>query len=237
MGLFLRWTFILLIFTPQSSFAFDDLESQWTLDILYHYTRIERSTLVNTDNFLSRQGGMLQFEYEQQIDIFWRWYIGGDVAAAVYEAAAQTRVDPEFQWPWQLYVGTGFQLGALKTFEIFFGAGGSSEHFFISTNTNQYNFYQKMSARAHLGFSWRFLSIIGSSATLLFKYSTPITTVNHNGEPLAYAGVLDGTLRLRGRYDSSWSLYGGVRFEDYKTSNRSVTYFTSRIFAGLGFHF
>lgn len=230
-------TLVLLLLIPQSAFSFDDLDSNWTLDLLYHYSRMERSTLINTDNFLSRQGAMLQFEYEEQIDIFWRWYTGGDLTFARYEAAATTSFTPREQFPWQLFIGTGFQLGALKTFEAFFGLGGSSEHFFIPTGTNRFTFYQKMSARAHLGFSWRFLSIIGSTANLSFRYSTPITRVNHNGISLSYAGILDSTLRLRGRYDSSWSLYGGARFEDYQTSNNSVSYFTSRLYAGLGLHF
>ena len=94
-----------------------------------------------------------------------------------------------------------------------------------------------MSARAHLGFSWRFLSITGATAKLLFRYSTPITSVDHDGTDLTYKGILDGTIRLRGRYDSFMSFYAGVRFEDYQVADESVTYFTTRVYAGLGFHF
>lgn len=234
----LAWytTFVLLLLVPFSVFAFDDLDHDTTIDIMYHYTRIERSTLLTTENFLSRQGAMLQWEYEEPINLFWRWYTGGDLTFARYEAAATTRFSPRDQFPWQVYIGSGLQLGALKSIEVFAGLGGSSEHFFIS-NASGFTFYQKMSARAHLGFSWRFLSIVGSTAKLLFRYSIPVTAVNHNGADLTYAGVVDATLRLRGRYDSGWSLYGGIRFEDYKTFNDSVSYFSSRLYAGLGLHF
>jgi hypothetical protein len=229
-------TLVLLFVFTNNAYAFDDLQSRFNLDVLYHYSRIERTTLFNTDSFLSRQGAMLQFEYEDHLDLFWRWYIGGDLTWAQYEAAANTTFNPHQQLPWQLYIGNGFQFGTLKNFEMFFGLGGSSEHFFIAT-ANGYNFYQKMSARAHIGMSWRFLSVVGSSATLLFRYSRPVTPVNHNGVDLDYAGILDANLRLRGQYDSGLSLYGGIRFEDYKTSNQSISYFTSRLYAGVGLHF
>lgn len=221
----------------QVSQAFDDLREVWNLDLLYHYSRIERSTLLQTDNFQSRQGAMLQFEYEDQIDLFWRWYFGGDVTFARYEAAPTAIFSPRNQYPAQVYLGTGFQLGDLKSFEIFGGLGGSTEHYFTLTGPNQFEFRNKYSLRGHVGFSWRFLSITGASAKFLFRYSLPLTTVDHNGTPLSYRGILDGTLRLRGNYDSLMSLYAGIRFEDYQTSNESITYFTSRIYAGLGLHF
>lgn len=230
-------TLVCTLFFSLPALSFDDLQNQWTLDVLYHYTRLERTTLFQTDSFLSRQGAMLQFEYEEQIDIFWRWYLGGDLTYAVYEASATTNFSPRNRYPWQVFIGTGFQIGTLKNFEAFFGIGGSSEHFFLADGTGNFDFQQKMSARAHLGFSWRFLSIVGSSARFLFRYSLPLTTIDHSGTPLTYAGILDGTLRFRSRYDSSWSLYGGIRFEDYKTTTESVSYFTSRVYAGLGFHF
>ncbi|MEM7647465.1 MAG: hypothetical protein AAF203_11185 [Pseudomonadota bacterium] len=233
----LKTLVLLVVLCGSPAQAFDDLQHQWTLDILYHYTRIERSTLFNTDSFLSRQGAMLQFEYEEQIDLFWRWYAGGDLTFARYESSANTSFSPRDRFPWQLYIGTGFQLGTLKNFEILFGLGGSSEHFFLADGSGAFNFEQKISARGHLGFSWRFLSVVGSSARFFFRYSAPLTSLDHGGTPLQYAGMLDGTLRFRSRYDSSWSLYGGIRFEDYNTTTESVTYFTSRVYAGLGLHF
>lgn len=216
--------------------AFDDLREVWNVDFMYHYSRIERATLLNADSFQSRQGGMIQFEYEDQIDLFWRWYFGGDVTFAIHEAAASRSFSPREQIPWQLFVGTGFQVGTLKSLEFFFGVGGASEHYFITNGVNSFSFENTISARAHLGFSWRFLSITGGTAKLLFRYSTPFTEVDHNGTPLTYAGILDGSIRLRGRYDSFMSLYAGVRFEDYQVSDESVTYFTTRVYAGLGFH-
>lgn len=180
---------------------------------------------------------MIQFEYEDEIDLFWRWYAGGDVTFAIYEVSASTSFTPREQIPWQLFLGTGFQLGDLKSVEIFFGLGGSSETYFVATGVNQFDFKQTASARAHLGLSWRFLSITGASSKVSFRYSLPVTTVSHNGSDMAYRGILDGTIRLRHRYDSSFSFYAGIRFEDYKISNDSVTYFTSRVYAGLGLHF
>ena len=229
--------FLTLSFSP-TLWAFDDLSNQWTVDLLYHYSRTERATLLTSENILSRQGGMLQFEYEDSFDLFWSWYIGGDFTFANYEASASTTVTPAQRSPWQLYTGTSFQIGARKNFEIFFGLGGSSEHFLRAESATRYSFEQKNSLRGHLGFHWRFLSVIGSSAKLTFKYSTPLMTVQHDtAGDLKYAGILDGTLRLRPYYDSTLSLYGGVRFEDYNTASGSITYFTSRLYAGIGIHF
>ncbi len=228
---------ILLLCFGQQSQAFDDLKNVWNFDLLYHYARIERTTLLQTDNFQSRQGVMLQFQYEDQIDLFWRWYFGGDVTFARYEAASTVSFTPRNQIPAQLYLGTGLQLGDLKSFEIFGGLGGSTEHYFNLVGPNQFEFESTYALRAHLGFSWRFLSITSASAKLLFRYSLPVTPVEHNGADITYRGILDGSMRLRGRYDSLLSLYGGIRFEDYQTSNQSLTYFTSRIYAGVGFHF
>lgn len=227
----------LLLSSPLVTHGFDDTLNKWNIDLLYHYTRIDRSTLVQTHNFQSRQGGMLQFEYEDEIDLFWRWYLGGDITYAIYEASATTNFSPNDRMPWQLFIGTGFQLGALKSFEVFFGLGGSSEHYFTATGVNQFEFKQTASLRGHLGFSWRFLSITAASAELLFRYSLPLTQVNHDGSEMSYSGILDGSIRLRPRYDSSYSFYAGIRFEDYKVANDSVTYFTSRVYAGLGLHF
>ncbi len=237
MRIFTLKTLVWLLLLPSPSQAFDDLREAWNLDFLYHYSRIERSTLFNADSFQSRQGGMLQFEYEDQIDLFWRWYVGGDVAYAVHEAAASRSFSPRDQIPWQLYIGTGFQFGALKSWEVFLGLGGSSEHYFVADGTNSFSFESDISARAHLGFSWRFLSITGATSKLLFRYSMPVTTVDQEGTPLSYKGILDGTIRLRGRYDSLMSFYAGVRFEDYQLSNESVSYFTTRVYAGIGLHF
>ena len=239
MRLRLCQTFILLfVGLPSSVLAFDDLSNQWTVDLLFHYARTERATLLTSENFLSRQGAMLQLRYEDPIDLFWHWYIGGDISFARYEASASISVHPEDRNPWQLYVGTGWQLGAMKNFEIFLGAGGSSEHYMRAESATSYSFEQTNSLRGHLGFYWRFLSIIGSSAELSFKYSYPITTVRHGDTgAMEYAGILDGNLRLRPYYNSTLSLYGGVRFEDYKTAAQGITYFTSRIYAGLGIHF
>jgi hypothetical protein len=230
-------TLVLLFLFPVSSKAFDDLRGVWTVDFLYHYARIERSTLLNADSFQSRQGGMIQFEYEDQIDLFWRWYIGGDFTYAIHEAAASRTFSPREQIPWQLYMGTGFQLGALKSFEGFFGFGGSSEHYFLSNGVNSFSFESDVSARIHAGFSWRFLSVTGATAKLLFRYSYPVTEVDHDGTSMRYRGILDGNIRLRGRYDSLMSLYAGVRFEDYQVADESVVYFTTRVYAGLGFQF
>ena len=127
MRLRLFQTFILLLIGfPRLSMAFDDLSKQWTVDLLFHYARTERSTLVNSENFLSRQGAMLQMRYENPIDLFWNWYIGGDISFTRYEASSSVTVTPAERNPWQLYLGTAFQLGTRKNFEIFFGAGGSS---------------------------------------------------------------------------------------------------------------
>lgn len=229
--------FLMGLFLPIVASGFDDTINRFNLDLLYHYSRIERSTLVQTHNFQSRQGGMLQFEYEDEIDLFWRWYVGGDFTFARYEASATTQFSPQERMPWQAYIGTGFQIGALKSWEIFFGAGGSSEHYFVGTGVNQFDFRQTASLRGHLGLSWRFLSMTGASAKLLFRYSLPLTQVNHNGAEMTYRGILDGNIRLRHRYDSSFSFYGGIRFEDYKLMDESITYFTSRVYAGLGLHF
>jgi len=227
---------LILVLAPKAQ-AFDDLREVWTFDFLYHYSRIERATLFNADSFQSRQGGMIQFEYEDQIDLFWRWYFGGDVAFALHEAAASRSFSPREQIPYQFYLGTGFQMGALKSFEGFFGLGGASEHYFVSNGVNSFDFRNTISGRAHMGFSWRFLSITGATAKLQFRYSLPFTKVDHNGTDMSYRGILDGTIRLRGRYDSLMSLYAGIRFEDYQVSDESVTYFTTRVYAGLGFQF
>ncbi len=233
---FLRLT-ILCSLLPLPANAFDDLKQAWNVDLLYHYSRMERATLLQTDNIQSRQGIMLQFEYEDQIDLFWRWYFGGDFTFARYEAAPTVIFSPQEQFPAQIYLGTGFQLGALKSFEIFFGLGGATEHYLTLTGPNTFDFKNEYSARAHLGFSWRFLSITGATAKLLARYSLPVTEVDHSGTSLSYRGILDGTLRIRGSYDSLFSLYGGVRFEDYRTSNQGITYFITRIYAGFGLHF
>lgn len=217
--------------------AFDDLRKAWTVDVMYHYARIERATLFNADSFQSRQGAMIQVEYDEPIDLFWRWYAGGDLTYAIYEAAASRFFSPRDQMPWQIYLGTGFQLGALKSFEAFFGLGASSESYFINNGVNSFSFEQDISARAHLGFSWRFLSIVGSSAKLMFRYSLPVTTVDHNGTDLSYRGILDGSIRLRGRYDSTFSLNAGIRFEDFQVADESVSYFSTRVYAGIGLHF
>ncbi|MCJ8277839.1 MAG: hypothetical protein MJK18_13435, partial [Bdellovibrionales bacterium] len=187
---------------------------------------------------ISRQGAMIQFENEEPIHLFWRWYWGGDLTFARYEASGSVLVTPIDRMPWQLYAGTGWQFGARKNFEVYIGAGASSEFYMRSEGTNQYSFEQTNSLRAHLGFYWRFLSIIGSSAVLNFRYSRPVTTVEHGSSgDLEYAGVLDGTLRLRPYYDSTLSLYGGIRFEDYNTEGDAITYFTTRLYAGVGIHF
>ena len=230
-------TIVLLFLIPLQAHSFDDLREVWNVDVLYHYARIERATLLNADSFQSRQGGMIQVEYEDQIDLFWRWYAGGDFTFAIYEAAASRSFSPREQIPFQVYLGTGFQLGSLKSFEGFFGLGVSNEHFFISNGVNSFAFENKLSARAHLGFSWRFLSITGASAKLKFRYAMPITQVDHNGTNLSFRGILDGSIRLRGRYDSLMSVYAGVRFEDYQVSDESVAYFTTRVYAGFGLHF
>lgn len=237
MKLLLSSTFVLLTLYPATLLAFDDLREVITVDFLYHYARMERSTLINTDNFQSRQGGMLQFEYEDQIDLFWRWYVGGDMTYAVFESASSRSFSPRHQLPWQVYVGTGFQLGALKSFEALIGVGASSEYYFINNGVNSFSLDSTMSGRGHIGFSWRFLSITGASAKLFFRYSTPFTQVKHGSSPMTYKGILDGSIRLRGRYDSLVSLLAGVRFEDYQIADASVTYFTTRIYAGIGFQF
>ncbi len=226
-----------LLFISISAQAFDDLRQVWNVDLLYHYARLERSTLTQSDNFQSRQGVMLQWEYEDQLNLFWRWYIGGDLTFAQFESAPRVTFSPRQQLPAQIYLGTGWQLGTLKSFEIFGGLGGSTEHYFIANGTNNFDFTQSYSLRGHLGFSWRFLSITESSAKLLVRYSLPVTPVEHNGDFLSYRGILDGTLRLRSDYDSLLSLYAGVRFEDYRTNDGTITYFTTRIYAGLGLHF
>lgn len=229
--------FLLVQISGSVSYAFDDLREVWNVDILYHYARTERSTLINSNIFQSRQGAMLQFEYEDQIDLFWRWYLGGDLTFAVYEAAASRSFSPREHMPWQLFLGTGFQLGPLKTFELFFGAGGSSETTFEPAGTNNFSLKQGISARVHAGVTWRFLGSIGSSSKLIARYSFPITSIDENGNPMSYRGIIDASLRIRGKYDSLMSFMAGVRFEDYRYSDQSVVYFTTRIYGGIGFHF
>ncbi|MCB0379096.1 MAG: hypothetical protein KDD33_11445 [Bdellovibrionales bacterium] len=228
--------FFILIF-PVRSFAFDDLQEYWNIDLLYSYSRIERSSLFQTENFQSRQGVMLQLEYEDQISLFSRWYVGGDLSANFYEAAASVSFSPRALFPAQVYAGLGFQMGDLKAWEIFFGAGPSTEIFILSSGSNNYNMETGYSLRVHGGFSWRFLSITGSSSQLLVRYSYPVTPVNQNGVSLSFRGILDGSIRLRGRYDSLLSLLAGVRFEDYSFADESVTFFSTRVYAGVGFHF
>ena len=236
MGLLQRWTFILIICFSNKGLALDDLKTNWNFDLLYHYSRIERATTLLTDSFLSRQVAMLQVEYSEQFDLFWRWYIGGDMTYALYEAAGTRSLDARENLPWQYYAGLAFQLGALKNIEVYFGMGNSTEHYLQAIGNNQFRFKEKISFRPHLGFRWRFISLVGSTATFGARYMIPITTISHDGTNLTYKGNLDGTLRLRFHYDSSWSLYGGIRFEDYETVDKSITYFTTRIYAGVGIH-
>lgn len=236
MGLLSRWTFILLLCFCQNSHALDDLKTNWTFDLLYHYSRIERATTILTDSFLSRQVAMLQFEYSEHFGLFSRWYAGGDLTYALYEAAGTRSLNARENLPWQYYAGLAFQMGALKNFEVYFGIGNSTENYLQATGSNQFRFKEKISFRPHLGFHWRFISLVGSTATFGARYMIPITTVSHDGIDLVYKGVLDGTLRLRFHYDSMWSLYGGIRFEDYETVDKSITYFTTRIYAGIGIH-
>ena len=236
MGLLKSWTFILLTLFCQSSLALDDLKTNWNVDLMYHYGRIERATTIVADNFISRQYSMLQLEYTEKADLFWRWYIGGDASYALYEAAGSRSLNARENLPWQLYAGLAFQMGALRNFELFFGAGASTEFYLQATGNNQFRFQDSISARPHLGFRWRFISLVGATATFGARYMIPVTTVDHEGTDLTYKGIVDGTLRLRFHYDSAWSLYGGIRFEDYETIDKSVTYFTTRIYAGIGIH-
>lgn len=228
---------LLIFMAPKSLLAFDAMDTQWSFDFMYHYSRIERATTTTNVNFLSRGGGMLQFEYTDNVNLFWRYYLGGDVAFAQLEAPGYVQIDPRQIVPWQGYGGIAFQVGELKSLELFLGAGFANEFYQELTGVDTYDIESANSIRVHAGFSYRFLSVIGNSATIMAKYSIPVTTITQGSEAFRWAGILDGTLRLRFAFDSNWSIYGGIRFEDYETVSKSLTYFTTRIYAGIGVNF
>jgi len=234
---FLLTTMFFLLSFMQPATAFDDLEPHWTLDLSYHYARVERSTNFSNINFLSRSGAMLQFEYTESFSLFWRYYLGGDFAVSSFEAPGSNTIRPREIFPWQSYGGLAAQLGSLKNLEFFVGAGTSTEYYQRLSGVQTYTMDQTYSLRAHLGLTYRLISIVGSTARLMLRYSLPITRVEHFDEALSYKGILDGTLRIRPRYDSTFSFYSGIRFEDYATADESITYFSTRIHAGVGVHF
>lgn len=217
--------------------SIDDLQSGFDLDLLFHYSRIERTTTTNNINFLSRTGGMLAVQFNQPLNLFTSFYVGGDVAYSLFEAPGSNQLDPTYYVPWQGFLGFAAQTGDSRDFEISGGVGFSTEYYQELIAFESYELKEKYTIRAHVGLSYRFLSMLGTNARIRVRYFYPLTKVDHGNNPLKYLGILDSTLRLKFTYRATWSLFGGIRFEDYQVADKSVTYFNTRIYAGFGFHF
>jgi hypothetical protein len=179
----------------------------------------------------------LAFDYTQPINLFWDWYVKGEVGYSIYEAASLTSLRSPEVIPWQLMTGFNMQFGQMKNWQVSLGIGGSSEHYASLVGTSSYELKSLISGRAHIGMNYRFLSMVGMSSIVSLRYFYPFTPVKHDSLDITYRGILDANLRMMFPYDSWWSLFGGFRLEDYKTSDGSVTYFATKIYFGAGIHF
>jgi len=222
---------------PAWSLAIDDLKPSFDLDLGYHYQRMERTTIGNGTHFLSRTGGYGGFQYDKPIRLFSTFYLGGDISYSNLEAAGNNQIQPSDLFPWQIFFGFARQLGGHRDFEIAAGLGFSNEFYQELVAFNSFSLIEKNSLRAHISMSYRFLSMIGTSARLRIRYFYPLNTIEHGATPISYRGVLDSVLRLKFKYRSNFSLFLGVRFEDFQLENNSTTYFNTRIFTGFGLHF
>ena len=180
---------------------------------------------------------MIGLDFSDNFDLFWRYYFGGDIGYSFFEAPGSNSITPREVFPWQAFGGLAYQVGDLRNLEFFIGAGYSTEFYQRLIGVETYTMEKTHSVRAHLGLTYRFISLVGATAQLMLRYSLPVLRVTHFNEPLYFNGIIDATLRWRFHYDSDWSLFGGIRFEDYETAGESITYFNTRIHAGLGIHF
>lgn len=134
-------------------------------------------------------------------------------------------------------MGCGSQWGKARNIELSMGIGVSTEQRANLVAFESFEQVQEHSLRAHIGFSYRFLSLVGTSGKLQLRYFYPFTIIDSGEMIYRFRGILDGKLRLQFRYKSKWNLFLGARFEDFTTNEQSVTYFTTRVYGGLGWQF
>ena len=203
------------------------------LEFQYHYFRMERATLLNSTNFVSRTGAYIEFTDLNQLGNYWDWYYHLGVGFNQFEASESNTLDNPYFIPYQVGLGTLYRFGRMKSLYILIGIEGGSEIYASALTATSFELMNTYSGRVKLGFGLYLMSLTAANAEIQVSITQPVTPIEFNSDEVRYNLIGEGLLRMKFHYSASWGLVGKARFEDYENVTSQRTYFNSRLYAGF----
>lgn len=216
-----------------SAFAQQNHSDKERFEVQYHFFRVERATVLNSINFISRSGVYLEFTDIDQMANYWDWYYHLGVGFNQFEVPDNNTLENPYFVPYQLSLGTLYRFGRMKSIYILFGVEAGSELFASALSPTSYELKNTYSGRLKLGIGLYLMSLTAANAEVQVSITQPITPIEFDSDQVRYHLIGEGVFRLKFNYSHGWGLVGKARFEDYENITSQRTYFNSRLSAGF----
>ncbi|MCJ8277488.1 MAG: hypothetical protein HRT44_02175 [Bdellovibrionales bacterium] len=226
---------LMILLTSETAYSQQNHSDKEQLAIQYHYFRVERSTLLNSVNFLSRSGAYIEFRDLDRLSDYWDWYYDFGVGFNQFEASESNTLENPYHVPYHLGFGLLYRFGRMKSIYIIAGVEGGSEIFATALSPTSYELKNTYSGRVKLGVGMYLMSLTAANAELQATVTYPVTPVEFDSDEVRYNLIGEGLLRIKFNYSSGWGFVGKARFEDYENLTAQRTYFNARLFAGVFF--
>lgn len=224
---------LLALLICETALSQQDHSDKEQLSFQYQYFRIERATLLNSVNFISRSGAFIEFTDLDKLSLYWDWYYHIGVGFNQFEASEANTLDSPNYIPYQASLGTLYRFGRMRSIYIIFGIEGGSEIYASATSATSYKLQNTYSGRVKLGLGLYLMSLTAANAEIQISVTQPVTSIKFNSNEVRYNLIGEGLLRLKFNYSNGWGLVGKARFEDYENVTTQRTYFNARLMAGF----
>ena len=215
------------------AYSQQDHSDKEQLLIQYQYFRIERATLLNSTNFLSRTGAYIEFNDQDKMALYWDWYYELGVGFNQFEASETNTLETPNYIPYHIGLGTHYRFGRMRSIYLLFGVEGGSEVYATALSTTSYKLSNTYSGRVKLGLGLYLMSLTAANAEIQVSITQPVTSIQFGDDEVKYNLIGEGLLKLKFNYLNGWGLVGKARFEDYENVTSQRTYFNSRLMAGF----